>query len=349
MRSKNFAGIDYFRLVAAFLVVAIHVSPFAVWNKTLDFLITYCLGRTAVPFFLMTTGHFVLAPYLRSDFQRKRPVYRYLLKNTLLYCAVSLLYLPISIYAGNAPHSIGEFLKQFFFDGTFYHLWYFPAAIIGCLILFFLLKKSVIAAAIYSCAAYLIGLLGDSYYGAVENIPWLKAFYEGLFHISSYTRNGFFFTPLFLLLGALLAFPQFRCSKSRCKWGLAFALPLLLTEGLITYMTEIQRHNSMYVFLPPVMYFLFQLLRKIPGKAPKWLRSVSMLIYLIHPAIIILIRGIAKAAKCTSLLVDQTFVLYLLVCALSGAAAFLIQFLIQSLVQHRKGGNTDVSKRTRLD
>ena len=45
--------------------------------------------------------------------------------------------------------------------------------------------------------------MGDSYYGFAARVPFLKAFYEGLFTVSSYTRNGLFFAPLFLLLGAL--------------------------------------------------------------------------------------------------------------------------------------------------
>lgn len=60
------AGIDYFRMAAAFMVIAIHIAPFADWSEEADFLLTYCLGRVAVPFFFMTTGYFVLAPYVKS-------------------------------------------------------------------------------------------------------------------------------------------------------------------------------------------------------------------------------------------------------------------------------------------
>lgn len=34
--------------------------------------------------------------------------------------------------------------------------------------------------------------MGDSYYGFAARVPFLKAFYEGLFTVSSYTRNGCF-------------------------------------------------------------------------------------------------------------------------------------------------------------
>lgn len=52
MKFKRYGGIDHFRMIAAFLVVAIHIAPLSYWNENIDYLITYCLGRVAVPFFL---------------------------------------------------------------------------------------------------------------------------------------------------------------------------------------------------------------------------------------------------------------------------------------------------------
>ena len=63
---KNYAAIDNFRLVAALLIVAIHTAPLASFSETADFLVTYCFGRVGVPFFLMVSGFFVLAPYQRK-------------------------------------------------------------------------------------------------------------------------------------------------------------------------------------------------------------------------------------------------------------------------------------------
>ena len=80
MRNKTFAGIDYFRLIAAFMVIAIHTSPLSVRNEGIDFLITYCVGRIAVPFFFMTTGYFVLAPYVLAILKRNPPSINILLK-----------------------------------------------------------------------------------------------------------------------------------------------------------------------------------------------------------------------------------------------------------------------------
>ena len=325
-RRKNFAGIDYFRFAAAFMVIAIHTAPFASWNKTADYLITYCLARVAVPFFFMTTGFFVLAPYLKSGFCKKDTVRRFLLKNTTLYLAVSALYLPVIIYSGKLPHSVTDFLKKLFFDGTFYHLWYFPAVFMGCLLLIFLCPISFLAAAAFSMAAYVIGLFGDSYYGLVKGVPVLSESYDILFQISSHTRNGIFFAPVFILLGACIAVYRIRVPKRTCIAGLAASLLLLLAEGYFTYSSGLQKHNSMYLFLLPSLFFLFQLLLKVSGQAPGWIRNGSMLLYIIHPAVIVLWHKAVKAVKIPVSLADNNFIEYLAVCVLSAATVYFIHF-----------------------
>ena len=342
MRNKTFAGIDYFRLIAAFMVIAIHTSPLSVWNEGIDFLITYCVGRIAVPFFFMTTGYFVLAPYVLSNFKKKSPIHKYLVKNIRLYLIVTAIYIPISVYSGNMPHSIMELMKQLLFDGTFYHLWYFPAAIIGCILLACLTKKSILAAVYFSIIAYVIGIFGDSYYGIIENVPFLNTLYNGIFFVSSYTRNGIFFAPIYILLGMLLAVPEFHCRENICKWGLVLSSLFMLLEGWVTYSLNLQKHNSMYLFLLPVMYFLFQLLLNISGRVPAWIRGGSMMLYIIHPAVIIVVRGIAKVTRLTKILVDNTFIQYIFVCILSLIAAFCIQVFWER-------GNRNVPKRKSMD
>lgn len=324
MRRKNFAGIDYFRFAAAFMVIAIHIAPFSVVDEEIDFLLTYCLGRIAVPFFLMTTGYFVLAPYVFGGFERKNPLHKYLVKNIGLYLAATLLYLPLTVYSGNLPHTVPELLRTIFFDGTFYHLWYFPAAIIGCNILILLAEKSIKAAALFSAAAYLIGLFGDSYYGIIKDLPLLGSFYKEIFQVSSYTRNGIFFAPIFLLLGMVLADKSFRHPAKNIRLGFCLSLFFMLLEGYITFRIDLQRHNSMYLFLLPTMYFLFRLLLMVPGKAPRFFKDSSMPLYVLHPAVIVLVRGAAKVTNLTEILVGNTLVQYGCVCITTLILAVLV-------------------------
>ena len=80
----------------------------------------------------------------------------------------------------------------------------------------------------------------------------------------------------------------------------------------------------MYVFLPAVMYFLFSLLLAPRGEAPGWLSPFSMLVYVLHPWVIVLMRGAARQLGLWGLLVENSLGHYLAVCAGSAAAAAVL-------------------------
>ena len=125
--SVVYAGIDGFRLLASVMVIAIHTAPLAGLSGNLDFILTYCLGRVAVPFFLMTTGYFMLGAWKLSGCTEDEKVIRSMKKALFLYAAAFVFYLPVNFYTGVVPKSAGRFLQMIIFDGGFYHLWYFPA------------------------------------------------------------------------------------------------------------------------------------------------------------------------------------------------------------------------------
>ena len=361
-QTVNYAGVDYFRIVAAVMVIGIHTAPFSGISKAFDFLLTYCAGRVAVPFFFMTTGYFVLGSWRKNGNDAGSKVIRFIKKTLFLYAVSIVLYLPINFYSGGLPGSAGEFIRMLIFDGTFYHLWYFPAVIIGCFAVMMLLKKFP-ARTVFGITIllYLIGAGGDSCYGIAARIPALEHMYDVIFAVSSYTRNGIFYAPIFLLMGRLLRERKASIEKTEntagtartdsrtgrknstvrdisTGWniaGLCITLTLMLIEGYLTFSLDLQRHNSMYLFLPPVMYFLFRLLLSVPGYAPGWTRDVSMIVYIIHPGVLIALRGIAGAAGLDWLLAENALVQFISVSAASFAAAVLID-LVYTRIRIRK-------------
>lgn len=337
--SQNQTAIDPFRMVAAFLIVAIHTAPLSTYSETADFLFSYCLGRIAVPFFLMTTGYFALGPLLRDPYLPGRSLIKSMQKTALLYLAATLLYLPINIYSGKLP-AFKDLFKVLVFDGTFYHLWYLPAALVGMLLLFLLAKVCRIRTLFFICALlYLMGLLGDSWYGLIEKVTPIKVFYDGLFQISSYTRNGIFYAPVFLFMGAWLSCIQIHKRHDAAMVYLTSALVclvLMLGEGYLTFTLKWQRHNSMYLFLIPCMYFLFQLLLCLLGQSSPFLRRITLLIYLLHPLMIILVRGFAKVTHLSAHLVENSLFHYLAVCAGSFAIAFCLTFIQNKIFRRQR-------------
>lgn len=315
----GYSGIDCFRFFAALLVITIHTSPLASINETADFLLTRVLARTAVPFFLMTSGFFLVSEYTKNT--EKRNIF--LKKTVLIYGAAILLYLPVNFYNGyfKMDYLLPNILKDLVSDGTLYHLWYLPASILGGLLAWKLVKKFRYPKALLITAAlYLIGLFGDSYYGISVQVPVLKSFYGLVFQVTDYTRNGLFYAPVFFVMGGLLAKTVFKgrtLSLSQSLSGFAASLALLVTEALLLHHFKLQRHDSMYVFLLPCMYFLFQALLHFNGKRLVWLRTSSLLIYIIYPMVIVLLRMFAKLLHLQKLLIENSLVHFLLVSLLS--------------------------------
>ena len=266
---RGYPAVDRFRVAAALLVVCIHTAPLASFSAAADFALK-TLARLAVPFFFTATGFFLLGELVRPGLRPRTlspGVRRFLKKTGVLYAACTVLYLPVTLYAGNFPveNVLGELVRDAVLDGTFYHLWYLPAALLGVLVVCGLLRFLRPGAAAGVCGAlYLAGLLGDSWYGLAKQLPVLKEGYDALFGVMDYTRNGLFFAPAFLMLGALLAgFPARRRPRA-CLAELGCSLALLFAEAFGLRALGWPRHDSMYLALVPCACFLFLCLL-VPG------------------------------------------------------------------------------------
>lgn len=396
-------SLDWFRLPAALLVTAIHTSPLSSFSPQADFWLTRVLARIAVPFFFMVSGFFLPDSFAKLRKQEKKLFF--------LYALSIVLYLPLNLYAGQLSGiTAGAFLKQLFFDGTFYHLWYLPAVMEGMLLVW-LLKRAL---PLSGCLAvtgllFLAGLGGDSWYGLVSRLPGAQAFYEAVFSFSSYTRNGLFFAPFFLCLGLSLSRWQALTSKNpedsaalssrpRSENGVftmsahssspdgdlpaptgahvksgglavspgthvknggltaplgahakksslatplgahALALAVFLlamsVEAVWLHSMGCCRHDSMYLFLPPVMISLFSLLCRLPSKAcPPALPAVALSVYLLHPWVIVLVRGFAGLTGTEQILVNQSLPHY---AAVAAGSCFLGILAVRALRGRRE-------------
>lgn len=333
--------LDDFKWIAALLVAAIHTSPLESVNVTADFILTRVLARVAVPFFMMVTGYFVLyGAMVEGSFHR---IWRYLKKTGFFYLAVTLLYLPVQVYkliGKEAGFSIWTLCRAVLFDGTYYHLWYLPAVMMGLPICFMLLRSAGRYAYGAAAVLYAIGLFGDSYYGLIQKVPVLHKLYEGMFQIFSQTRNGLFLAPLFLLLGYRAALEQKERSVRRSRYGFFLCLSAMCVEGLWLHLCTEQEHNSMYLLLPVCMVFLFDTL--LSGaviwdrRRGMFYRTGPMLFYFLHPLIILFIRAFVKLTQLNFIL-EISPVYYLAVVAGSLCAAYICLTMFQGVRRIRKG------------
>ena len=320
-----YTGIDEFRLAAALLVITIHTSPLASCSETGDFFLTRVIARVAVPFFLMASGFFLISQYARDAGR----LWAFLKKTAVLYGISIAVYLPLNLYNGyfSGKHFLPELIKDLVFDGTMYHLWYLPASMLGAGIAWYAVRRlGFKKALIVTLGLYAAGLLGDSYYGIAEKLPILSVFYQNLFEITDYTRNGIFFAPVFLVMGGMAAEEAARgesLSLRICGAGLGVSFLLMSCEGLLLRELGIQRHDSMYLFLLPCMYFQFRLLLFRRGSRKERIRTWALLIYIIHPMMIVGVRLLAKLTGLESLLIQNSLVHFLAVSVLSVGCSIL--------------------------
>ena len=318
-------SLDKFRLFASILIVAIHTYPLSSINENLDFVFTHIFCRIGVPIFLMITGYFVLP----KGIQDKKSLMKYTKKIAKIYFLCMVLYLPVNIYAGKLKGiSFVGILKSIFIDGTFYHLWYFPALILGIWITYFIIKhiKNKNGLILVSIL-YVIGLFGDSYFGIAEKWSVTKTFYDAIFNIFDYTRNGLFYVPIFLYLGYIMKNINWKISKRDNIIFIIISLVLMILEGMILHHFNLQRHDSMYFMLIPTMIGIFNFILQNKNENNKQLRNIATIIYIIHPMFIIVVRGIAKITQMQNVMIDNSIIHYLLV---------VISSLIFSIILEKK-------------
>lgn len=288
-------GLDLFRVIAALLVVANHTSPLA-FAPQADYVLVQIFSRLTVPFFFMVTGYFVLP---RLEHASPGPVLK---KAFLLYALALLLYLPLNLYKG-LPNRPVEWLRFLLFDGTFYHLWYFSALLLGLGLMALLVRRPRWVLPVAGLV-YLLGLTGDSYYG----LGLLRGAWDGVFPLLGQARNGPFLALPFLVLGWVLAKHPPRLSRRQYAVGTLLALGCLLAEGLMVQRLELARYSVLYLSLPPAAWFLFRWLLALELPERPGLRPLSTAIYLLHPWVIVLVRGFAKLTGTVPLLVEQPLV-----------------------------------------
>ncbi|WP_420329396.1 serine racemase VanT catalytic subunit [Paenibacillus gorillae] len=349
MANIRYGGMDTFKLVAAFLVITIHLGPLLSVDPYADFVLTGIIARLAVPFFFIASGFFLFGKRSGDRKRELASMRRFTLRIGLLYGVGIIAYLPLNVYDGyfKQPIHVWGMLQDIVFNGTFYHLWYLPALMTGAWIVYglrvFLSLKAVLAV---SAVLYVLALLGDSYYGLTAGSPVLTALYDGMFTIFDYTRNGIGFAPLYMALGAWAALRPLP-SRSRLRYSAAFivSIAVLLGEGIVLHAEGWPRHDSMYLALVPAVYSLFRLLQSAEGREHPYIRALSTWIYMIHPWTIVLVRGGAKATGSFALIVENKPVFYITVAFVSVVLSAVLIWLLQLIKGKGRGGGPQKGKR----
>jgi surface polysaccharide O-acyltransferase-like enzyme len=212
-------GVDLLRILGTIAVVCIHLPPDGVTSPDYWAWVNQA-ARFGVPFFFIVSGYFFAGSWLRGG-----DAFRLLWKSGrrigTVFLFWALFYAVVPPFVGNATsyreqvevHLVNmvRYPLHFLTTGGVYHLWFLSslgqALFILALCLRWRLPKLALLTGI---VLYAIGLLSGSY--AVAPI--------GL-DLHFYSRNGPFFSTLFVALGAWLALhPPARL----LAWGMGFSI-----------------------------------------------------------------------------------------------------------------------------
>lgn len=322
MVRKQYAAVDIAKYVSALLVVCIHTFPFIDINQTFNTYFIQTVCRLAVPFFFMISGFFLFRK-MRHEEEDKELLKKYIFRLLRLYAIWTVIYLPYTIYnyvqAQSGWLGIFSYLRDLLFNGSYYHLWFLPALMTGTLIVYWLYqKKGMVFTLKVSLVLYVIGYLLNIYAPLWEQIPFISFLFSFFTKTLTTARNGFFFAPIFISIGLLMAkTKRIPCRVSQIAFVISFAL-LVMEVTLYILIGMMHDLACMYLCLIPAVYFFGNCLltSSLPYKSSyRSMRQDSLLIYTVH---------ILFAQPLLSLLPSAHIVVYFLTIACSQIFASLV-------------------------
>ena len=315
--NKRYDSINIMRVICAFLVISLHTSIFASINLGLNSIVAKGISRIAVPFFFISTGYFMVKNITKGGY-----VKGFVKKIGLIYLLISVvdIILIMPYVSMRLSGDILDKMKYIFIGGITESLWYIPAIIFAVVLVSIFVKKNWIKPLIVlSILLYIIGLLGDSYFGLIKNTPLevVINFYNNIF---INTRNGITFSVPFVALGVLIAKGNIKLSKNIINICLIVFSILLGIEAYLLNLSSISLDTNMYISLlllvPVIFIWLLNMKVQINERTSNIFREMSLWIYCVHETIMLIVM-IYMGSKSTLLMflevsLISTFIAYLI-------------------------------------
>ena len=242
------------QFILAILVIMLH-STRIFQDEALHFIQKSIFSRMAVPFFLVCSSFFIRVKIAENSLYLKSYLQNYI-KTYLIWSAI---FIPYGLYYFHSL-SLSPVLIPFgllvalFYTGICYHLWYIPAFLSGFFLVNLIRKKVNLRwTFILFMGLFVIGSI-ETYSAFLENTRLLSIYskYASIFFTS---RNGLFFTPIFICVGYLLY--DYRENPVFTKnyfIKLLISFFLLCIEGFIIFPNQGIDKNFLITLIP---FFMF--------------------------------------------------------------------------------------------
>lgn len=292
-KPRQYPAIDLGKYICAMLVVAIHTFPFVDISPSFNLFFISTICRLAVPFFFVCSSFFLFRKINRQPEKKEESLASlkaWFKRIGILYLVWTVIYLPYTIWnyaeAGFSFISLLGWIRDFFLNGSYYHLWFLPALMLGMAIVWYLYEKKGIPYALQiSLILYLVGYLINIYGPFWETVPGVSIVYGFIIKVLGTARDGFFFAPIFIVIGAAAAKLR-RPNMKACALGFAISFVCMILEvTLYSALGVLTDKSCMFIMLIPSLYFLINMLLQIRiPKKPYYrtMRQEATLIYVSH-------------------------------------------------------------------
>ena len=289
---KQYKSIDLAKFICALLIIILHTAPFSSYSKALTFGIRNIVTVFAVPLFFAISGFLFFKKLETVDVnERNKYVFNYLKRIVIMYLFWSAVYLIFVIIkwmrGGVTFYGVLEYVKDFFFEGSYQTIWFLPA-LFGAILLIYLLNKKLSLKKIFiiACVVYVFTLLGSSYYGLTIKIPFLKSIYDVYYSFFDSVKNAVLFGFIYVLIGGIIATSKRNNEKvvSNLIFTLIFGVLYAAEEFLIAYFNINHKGVDTIIFLVPFTFFALRLVLSInlnlSDKVCTAFRKYSILMFL---------------------------------------------------------------------
>jgi len=306
--SRQYAGLDVLKFVCSILVIMIHFFNVSGndFSDTLNFCVIEYFTRVSVPVFFVISSFLIIRKALiKKDDNKGYDIdHKYVLKKCFNYFRLYLIWTFIYLFfiiksVLHGRKTVLLIIRDFFFTGSYLHLWYLPSIIVGILIVTFLVKKGLSFNSILILAFifYIIGLSGHTYYGLTNELRKIEIFqkiYDWYFKIFYTTRNGLFEGFIFCAVGLKIAEKENNILSENSNShinnliffaGFVISLIIVIFEANYVRDNRLYRETDFYLFTVLECYFLVRLFINInisESKLTNAFRAMSSIIYFIH-------------------------------------------------------------------
>ncbi len=325
-------AVDLFRLIAAFMVVAIHTNPFEDISNSLGFLVCQVLVRVAVPFFFVISGYYYFIGLNKNGINY---AIKYIKRLLIEYGIWSLIYYIIDFIQLSKGTSILSFIKSkivnFAVFGSHYHLWFYPALIMAIVIITLAYKLNIGKALFWiTIPLYILGCISTTY------ITKMPDFLNRVFNFTYFEaiRRIFLIGLPFCVLGYYLSHKKSQNEEQNTskitKYFIISALAYTIETAVILIL-DIDAIISTFSLYPLVAFIVLRLLQ-IEKKIAfaEIFRDCSTFIYFVHPLIIWLFKELFLRIN-----LNSTTTLWIMTCITSFTLAY-IYYKVKKIVKRRK-------------